>query len=1285
MIQVKQFNGIMNLDDSEELIPQGQHIRANNIVFPGNNQRLRPENVLGTTFIPNLLLPAGANEYIGGIYDQVRGRIIWANHNSNSNHAFYIYTPSTNTVQRLIQCGVNTNGDVLNFNLTQHLVNFNIIYGDSTQGDILYFLNCQKEPCKININRALASGYGVVERGFLEVIKAPPQVPPQVVYEDDTMVTVNNLRKRLFKFKYRYVYDDKDKSVWSAQSEIPLPYQPFSRTVDTDPTKNAVIPIVFQTGDRNVVKIEIAAAVSLGAVFSDFFSVTVLDKSVSNIASNEISTFKFYNNKAYNYVDVEESILEQDSVPQNANAQETLNGNVLFYGGITEGYPNVTNFSNGTNTTNVTNSLIDATRTNTFYTLFAIQGTHTAFGSGNIHIVFRGLVTQNDVYSIFTTNFAITYTALLGDTASSVIAGLQTSATGQGFTIINTGANDLIVVKINEQLIKTQTVPSPGASIAQSSEYVYDWWSGVSFGEVYFDKDGRTNGTVYPADFSAQTLGYSEISGVVQIPQVTINIWHRPPLFATYYHLVRTKNTAKSNIVQWVSDRTFKDSASSTTENTYAYISIESLNTFVKNNPGSPLGYSFSANDRIRFIKRFNGDGSTANLYANKDFEIVASLSNPKINGVDYIGQFIKIVLPVTDATFDFGTTAFFNFFIEIYTPAQSVANGLDVYYEFSERFEIIDPGTDTAYHQGQDQNQSADLSQSAIFFLTKGDYYFRTRTINTGVEIIYQIEGGGGADTDAGQITLGCDPISVSYNNPNILTGSSPYNNLAGFNIASDNSRWIIKIVTGTFIFRIIGTITITFPDDRSDDNYSFQLSTNTSQATVLVPTFDSSKAGTYTFSVDTTFTLTSGERIFIFGLSGPNFDHTRSFTSTNLTVTSQQSFTQGVIDPHFSDYYASSVNSNGRPWVFDADADTTYFSVLTRWGGQYESDTNINRSNRFYPQNFDTVDRERGDILRFKTRDRICRIFQKRGCGQVGVYTKFIQDSGGTNTLTTTDEIITSNNVQYYAGEYGLGDHPESLVSSKIADYFWDNIRGYHCRLSNDGIIPISELYKGQYTLRGYATLFNQTWSRGNGLSKILGCYDYLNEECISIFQDGTNGVEFLAARSFSFNEKRNGYSSFFDYQPDGMICAEDVLYHFKDGALWVQNNGSRCRFYGQQFNAYIDVVFNDRLIEKKTWESITEIANKIWYCPIIYTNAESYPGQRQESNLIETDFTVLESNPTAPFFRDVNSVDGLINGDTLKGNYLVARFQVENASSFVFLTEVLCSFIDSPLTNR
>lgn len=171
-----------------------------------------------------------------------------------------------------------------------------------------------------------------------------------------------------------------------------------------------------------------------------------------------------------------------------------------------------------------------------------------------------------------------------------------------------------------------------------------------------------------------------------------------------------------------------------------------------------------------------------------------------------------------------------------------------------------------------------------------------------------------------------------------------------------------------------------------------------------------------------------------------------------------------------------------------------------------------------------------------------------------------------------------------------------------------------------------------------------------------------------------------------TMSFDEVGNAFESFYSYYPEFMGDLNTKLLTFKDGEIWAHNNDSTyCNFYGVQGNAFITTVFNTGALDKKTWISLMETGNTIWECPIIYTQMDSYGTTKQESELIAADFQVLESEFHASFLRDSNSQGGLIEGNTLKGGYIVIRFEKTNADSFVYLNSATTKFINSPLNNR
>lgn len=1294
--EIKQFIGSMDLDSPSEVIGKGFHRTARNLRFRGLQGNMRPEVVPGNIELVNSFLPGtGTNVAIGRYYDPIKKRIFFFNYNSAGTHGIYILNTLTGVFQRLILIGFNTVGDPLGFTPTV-IYNVDIIYGESEQGDILYYIDTQLRPTKINIDRALAGAYGGIQRSFIDVAKEPADIPPYVVYEDDATVTVNDLRKKLFKFKVRWVFDDQDKSVTSTQSELPLPYDALNTVTDADPTKNCRIAIVYQTGAFNVKKVEILAALSLGNVFSDYFLIASIDKAAENIPNNDIRTFLFYNNKGYTDINVIESIQLFDYVPQTAQAQALLNGNVLGYGNITEGYPNLTNFSNGTTTSNISAAVSPFYTGRYFSLLVATQAGKSGFSTGNIHIVVRGRVSAtsgifgsaNNYQIFFTDSTVVEYLAQVGDDIAAVIEGLRVDAIANGFTIVSVGNNDLYISKTSIVLARFLLTPATsitGENLANNSLNAYDWWSTHGYGLVYFDDKGRTNGAVYTDGFSISSLPYSEVNPPLDIPRFLISIYHRPPIWAYYYQIVRTKDATKSKLLQWISERTFKDTNTGLGQDAFAYIGIESLYTFIDKNNSTPLSYSFTPNDRIRFIKLYDGAGNAVQIYANKDFEIVALSINPTINGIDYIGRFIKLKLPTTDGTFDFGNSTFGNYFIELYTPAQSVANGLNVYYEFGERYAIASPLTVNAFHQGQLQNQTSDLVTPATFEFTKGDYYIRNRTIQTGQEIIYEVSSGFGPDADAGRITLGLTPISISYSDPNITVGTSPFQNLVGFTLASNMSRQILTIVSGTYTFRIKGTIIIIFRDVGPDSYpYEFFLQKNNGTKYQLVSPFDAHNPGTYTFQVDTTFTMSGGERMFIFGWAVNGNDNTRSFATTNLSVTRESAFSQRCIDPNFSDFFPSAVNSNGRAYVFDADANQVNYPVMMRWGGLYQSNTNINNTNRFYPEDFAEFSRASGSIQRFGVFENMLTIFQERKSAVTGIYSRYIQNNDDNSQLVTTNRIITENNYRYAAGDFGCGNQPDSVVQSGFVYYMIDPIKGKPLRLSKDGYTDLGELYHVQTWAGENLTKYlnNYTYPFG-GNARVTGTFNIWPDktgEYILVAQGGTTGSDTLIGESLCFDEAKNSFTSFMDFAPDCILCAENKLYMWRNGRTWVLDDSVPvASFFDAKKTASITLVFNENAALKKVFNAFGCQSNRTWSAPTfgdVETNSVNYQtGLIQQSIIMEQDFDILEMpSRYASFNRDQNSMidpnEALWEGNYLVGTLLILRLSYgDNADNYLF----------------
>lgn len=1349
MIDVKRFSGVMNHDDLPEDILNPQHIDALNLRFFGGQNGLTAENVKGNYLVPNAQLPAnGTNICIGSFFDQVNQLIYFFNYNSQGNHGIYQLDVNTETITKIFLCNTDSLTDVLNFNADYPIHSVVLVYRDQGEGNLLYWTDGYNKPRYLNVSTV--STLAPFTEDMLNAGKNAPLTPPYPAYGNDLNVTTNNLRRKLFRFAYRWIYANGEKSTFSPTSKVPLPTDGYNPNTSNDPRQNNYIDVDVYSGGEDTTAIEVIGQVNINNVWSDYFLIDTLNLAQYNIPTNSDYIYRFYNNGAYITIPITESDLPYSYLPNKANTLELLNGNTVIYGGITEGYNALTRQDiNVTVTTGLSNPGIPNIS-------FSYTGPHS------FQVVIGDVITTGAVYTVSfdydsgasgdNSPRTVTYTTAPGDNVDDIVTSLSSFITGDNIAVDNFGTAGVfdVYTTTNAGTITnvSVSVSTTGSPVARSS---WKWSCPQRLGLVYFDAQGKTNGVISfvsdsevdTTDFAVTTPNFNVASAVPQVPFLAASINHTPPSWAVAYQWVRA-DLKPNNFLYWVTND-YLDPGDG-----FLYFCIQNLTYQQAQLTGFVPSYEFTEGDRVRVIAAYtggnfvpytNGSGVSRQL----DFEILGTFEKPMNAPNSGDGTFLKVTKPTTLPSAAYQA----NMLVEIYTPKPRTSNENQFYYEFGQKYDIYTLGG-ARYHRGQTGDQTS--TNPATFQFFDGDIYYFER---------------------------------------------------------------------GFYISNTAGSLTNEY-----------------------------------------------------------------------------------FMAPNYNDYFPSAVNSNSRAWTSQDKSKEIYNETMVRWGGSFEQGTDINQLNIFKPANFDEIDRAKGSIQRLVTEDRILYVYQERGVGMYGVYAKYVQDNAGQAILTTTDAIITVNNIRYLQGQYGLGNQPCSLVRSKNAHYFVDPVRGYQVRRAADGLTPISEIYKGQFYIRNLIIPYNKNIKTSNFVnSKILGTYNYFDEEYICSLEGGglypnnilqivdngfitqgdintpstlntpfsgntgpytfitsfagtpltgdvvhfilrenygpaldypivvqagwtiTNiinaavaainpsgqfsavattyggnpaiqigsdvpgnvvtgtvtiewpavittftgtpqvgdevvvdvsadppvpplpytqftytfgvgdtvndmitaliadinaGGEFTATAvtyngnpgftvrklsthyifgsstltvtplstispyTFSFNEIRNGYTSFFSYHPEWLANAQEIVYSWLNGQLYKHNNTTNyCNFYGTQNEAYIQVVFNKAVHAKKSWNSIMEIANTIWSVPSMYTNTYSYGTTKQQSSLGEAEFVLLEGNPSAAIKRDANSSGGKINGNFMKGNWLVVKFQKTIANNLVNLAEVSVRFTDSPLT--
>ncbi len=1318
----KIFNGRLNRDDHPYRIGEGDYIDALNITrdSEGESSDKVVSNILGNEIVL-YALPAGFNKVIGGRPDKIKNRYYYFIYNDQGNHSILYFNGDDYSVTKLLENLTDSNGvDILGFTASDKIYNINVIHRD--EGDLLFFIDSLGRPSYMNVQ----AGYSPWVRSYLDVIKGPPSMLPQVAYENDTTVQVNNLRNSLFQFKTRFVYDDFQKSVFSSASIKPLPYNPFNLQVDGDKTKNSRISIYVPTGDTSVRKVEIwgTQATTGSSAPNDttgqYFLIASLDKAEMSIPDNDIYRYVFYNDGSYVYGDLKEEVQLFDYVPQTANAQELPNGNTLIYGGITEGYDKVAlSMSVSTNI-----SWVPPVSTFNGLLFFASQnGSESDPASSIITIYLTGAGTNDGFGNCVTLSNSkahyIVDCALADGTTkkfqyqsttqvtnvSDILNGLRTASLAQGFTFISQTTNTLKVSLAGVVLYYAQPIKdiSDNTVIDNKDDvhFSFPHQSAEKFAIQYFDQFGRTNGATLPVDGLINTL--SDATNTTT-PQITLSITSRPPIWSKYYHVLRPSALTYNKHEFWISLRTFTNKDISTGIS-YAYIDISNMATYNENIQGSipVVGYSFTAGDRIRFLRNYPFSQTPYDLPLY-DYEILSVKQSIVINGVTQTGQFLQIYYPTADITvdFDFGPDRFQNYFILLYNYVKHASStGTEQYFEFGKEFAIGNWGTTNAFHIGSDQTQKADLSQPAVINITDGDLFYRYRNIPAGN--VYNFTTAEYLQPDPYErftINVPSPIITTNYEIRGFAPISQPIGPSPVVNpVYGTGGPTVLNKMASTLVVEFKGSFLVT-PTNPSDHNGTFGAIAKviSSGGVVTIYTILADQTGlepgnTYTYEYDIQVPLNQNDKVWILTHAINAMD----VLGSTIKISILDNILVPIIESSYSDKYAIITNSNNRVTIFDENAKQTYYPTLVRFSLSYQEDTSINNTNRFYAENQDSYDRSFGDIMRLHIRDRALSVYQKLKVGRVPVLTQVVQDASGNPLQANSDQLI--NKIQYYQGDYGIGDVPESLAWNNFADYFIDNFRGVVCRLSLDGIKPISI----EYSMNSYFVAKTKAYrkSLNNGIAPtgqtyagdptIYGAFDaYTNKYIIcmeEINRFATPDVlEFHQdAVTISFDERQNAFESPYSYHPEWVDVLNTLLLSFKNGALWRHNSDTYCSFYGIQYGAYITAVFNQNALEKKTYLAMSQEANQAWDCPEITTQSDSYANTKQQSNLVVSDFEKLESMFHASFLRDSLSQGGIIDGDYLKGNYMIVKLRQELAPDFVFLNLVSIMYEDSPLTAK
>jgi len=330
--------GRMNSDVDNRLLPQGEYREALNAVII-NSEGSKEGSVqksLSNKRLTNLSL--GANPItIGEKTYEARNRIYWLV-KSDTGCFLIEWDDKSQSASFVLQDTRSLADRVFNLNENYLCTHIDIIPAQDEADELMFVTVGNLEPLCFNISRAKTYGLNGFDAEDIYLIKKPPRLAPITQLLNNGSVE-NNLLERFVAFCYRYKYLDGEYSAFSTFSNyrfIPGKADIDYETFEDLGMVNAFneVRIGFNTGDKRVVAVQL---IFKNSGSNTPYLIDTFVKSEQGWGDDETRYHKFTNNKLYTVLPERELFRTFDNVPRRAFAGCVI-GNKPFYGNYTENY-----------------------------------------------------------------------------------------------------------------------------------------------------------------------------------------------------------------------------------------------------------------------------------------------------------------------------------------------------------------------------------------------------------------------------------------------------------------------------------------------------------------------------------------------------------------------------------------------------------------------------------------------------------------------------------------------------------------------------------------------------------------------------------------------------------------------------------------------------------------------------------------------------------------------------------------------------------------------------------
>lgn len=304
---------------------------------------------------------------------------------------------------------------------------------------------------------------------------------------------------------------------------------------------------------------------------------------------------------------------------------------------------------------------------------------------------------------------------------------------------------------------------------------------------------------------------------------------------------------------------------------------------------------------------------------------------------------------------------------------------------------------------------------------------------------------------------------------------------------------------------------------------------------------------------------------------------------THVNLDArTTKQRTTSKIASLDIAGYNSmNSVYSQRNNFVIERDLGEDFYNDMYRssitWTMQKHDMSSIDEWTHITLANSLNLDSDKGVCRALKRLSNSIIAFQDNGISEVMFNSR--------TQLSTADgvpvEIANSGKVdgnRYITNNAGC-TNKWSIVSGKSGLYFVDNMTKSFCLLGSS----VSDLS----SRLGFETWFKSRdcqseWTPVNGGMRSF--FDNVHSDIYII------GGESDDAPALVYNERLQSFTSFFDYSSVPMMSnIVDRFVSFRDGSLWLQNEGEYCKFFGRKYPFHVTYRATPNPYRDKIWTNI------------------------------------------------------------------------------------------------